>query len=264
MNYDPQLTTSIAVIMAIFATFMWGSWFVSLKYIKEFPLDGFYITLFITSFILVWLVGFTVDGTALISNIRDVYEVDPSRVWVSLACGISYVFGMRISLLVMQTIGLSLTQPISSSINIGIGIAVSTIIGGVPENYSFPHLITAVVFFIGAVFLAMMAARYRVNPKETSGKFAVVNFTMNDMWKAIGLILLASLISPAYTFGLSYGLKSVTQSNGLSVLPYMSLLVTGALIGSLIISGGTLTVRKQWMIVFKAPFSIHKWELFQV
>lgn len=259
MNYAPQLTTSLAVFMAIFATFLWGSWFISLKFIKDYPLDGFYVVLFITSLIFVWSVGFIVDGPALLGNLREVYATDPSRVLVSLACGLGYVFGMRISLYVMQTIGLSLTQPISASINMGIGIAVSTIIGGVPENYSFPRLFAAVAFFISAVFSAMMAARYRVNPQETSGKYADVNFTMKDMRKAIIWILLAAAISPAYTFGLSYGLKSVTQPNGLAVLPYMAMLVTGAFVGSMILSGGILTYKKQWSRVLHAPFSIHRW-----
>jgi hypothetical protein len=88
MNYDPQLTTGLAVFMAIFATFLWGSWFISLKFIKDYPLDGFYITLFITSFILVWAAGFIIDGPALLGNIREVYATDPSRVLVSLACGL--------------------------------------------------------------------------------------------------------------------------------------------------------------------------------
>jgi len=259
MNFNPELTTGASVFMAIFATFLWGSWFVSLKFIKDFPLDGFYVVLFITSFIFVWSVGFIVDGAALLENIREVFETDPSRVLVSLACGVAYVFGMRISLYVMQIIGLSLTQPISSSVTIVIGISVSTIIGGMPENYNITRLATAVVFFIGAVFLAMMAARYRVNPQETSGRIAVVSFTMSDMWKAIGWIMLAALISPAYSFGLSYGLKSITQPNGLAVLPYMAMLVTGAFFGSMILSGGILTYKKQWRTVITAPFSIHRW-----
>jgi hypothetical protein len=259
MNYYPELTTGVAVFMAVFATFLWGSWFVSLKFIKDFPLDGFYVVLFITSFIFVWLVGLIVDGGGLLGNIQEVFKTDPSRVLVSLACGVAYVFGMRISLYVMQTIGLSLTQPISASISIIIGISVSTLIGGIPEHYNIPRLVYAAVMFLGAVVSAMMAARYRVNPQDTSGRIAVVSFTMSDMWKAVGWIGLAAIFSPAYSLGLSYGLKSITQPNGLAVLPYMAMLVTGAFFGSMILSGGILTYRKQWGTVIRAPFTIHRW-----
>jgi hypothetical protein len=39
----------------------------------------------------------------------------------------------------------------------------------------------------------------------------------------------------------------------------MAMLVTGAFVGSMLLSGGILTYKKQWSIVFKAPFSIHRW-----
>ena len=259
MNYYPELTTGTAVFLAVFATFLWGSWFISLKFIGDYPIDGFYITLFITSFILVWCVSFIVDGSALLENLREVFEADPSRVLVSLACGVGYVFGMRISLYVMQTIGLSLTQPISASVTMIIGILVSIFIGGVPEGYSFSVLGIAVLFFMGALVAAMLAARNRVNPEESSRRIAEVRFTMQEMYKAMGWLVIAALFSPSYSLGLSYGLKSVTQPNGLAVLPYMAMLVTGAFVTSMTLSGGILTYKKQWRRVLNAPFSIHKW-----
>jgi len=258
-NFFPQLTTGTAIFLSLLATFMWGSWFVSLKYLKDYPLDGFYIVLFITSFTLVWAVGFILDGPSLLGNVRQVFETDPSRVLVTLGSGVGYVFGMRISLYVMQTIGLSLSQPISASLGVITGNLASILIGGMPEGFSINRLIIACVLFIGAVFSAMIAARFRTNPQENSDNKTSLNFTMQDMWKAIGWILLASAFTPVYIIGLSYGLKSVTQPGGMAVLPYMSMLVTGAFIGSMILSGGILTYKKQWGQVLTAPFSIHKW-----
>lgn len=258
-NYFPQLTVGTAILLSLLATFMWGSWFVSLKFLKDFPLDGFYIILFITSFILVWSVGFILDGSSLLGNVRHVFKTDPSRVLVTIGCGIGYVFGMRISLYVMSTIGLSLSQPISASFGVITGNLASILIGGTPEGYSINRLIIACAFFIGAVISAMLAARFRTNPQEQSSDSRSLNFTMQDMWKATGWILLASAFTPVYIIGLSYGLKSVTQPGGMAVLPYMAMLVTGAFVGSMVLSGAILTYRKQWNQVWKAPFSIKKW-----
>jgi hypothetical protein len=104
----------------------------------------------------------------------------------------------------------------------------------------------------------MQSARLRVSGQEHAEVKSDLQFSMQDMKKSIVLILITTIISPAYTFGLSYSLKSITQPNGLAVLPYMALLSAGAFIGSIMISGGVLTLRKQWGIVFSAPFSIHK------
>ncbi|MEJ2759825.1 MAG: hypothetical protein P8046_15210, partial [Anaerolineales bacterium] len=258
MNFNPELSPGLAVFMVLFAASMWGTWFISLKYLGDYPIDGFYITLFTTSIIFVWSVGFLLDGPALIQNMRDVWAVDPSRLIVTMVCGSLYVIGMRVTLHVFATIGLSLTMPIKSSISILLSTTVAALIGGVPEGYSFGLIFIGALLLVGSVLLSMRSARLRIAGQETAKEKSSLQFTMEDMRKSIILLLITTFISPAYTFGLSYGLKSITQPNGLAVLPYMSLLSTGAFIGSLIASGSLLTLRKQWGRVFSAPFSIHK------
>jgi len=259
MNFDPQLSTGVAVTLSLLAAFMWGSWFVSLKYIGDYPLDGFYITLFTTSLLLVWGVGFLFDGSALIGNLRDVWAVSPDRVWVTVLCGMLYVFGMRLSLWVMKTIGLSLAQPIQSSINILVGTFVAGFVGGVPQNLDISHIVIACLCLVGAVLLSLQAGRLRLRAQQQDALQSTLRFSGDQLWKALGLLLLASLFTPAYTFGLSYGLHSVTQPQGLAVLPFMAMLATGAWISSILTSGTLLTVNRQWGQVFSAPWSIHRW-----
>ena len=52
MNLDPNLSNPIAIAMSLLAAFMWGTWFISLKYLGNYPLEAFYLTLFSTSFVL--------------------------------------------------------------------------------------------------------------------------------------------------------------------------------------------------------------------
>lgn len=258
MNFSPELSPASAVLMVLFAASMWGTWFISLKYLGDYPIDGFYVTLFTTSLVFVWSVGFILDGSALFQNMSDVYAVDSSRIYVTLVCGSLYVIGMRVTLHVFSTIGLSLTMPIKSSISILLSTTVAAVVGGVPEGYSMGFLFVGCFLLIGAVLFSMQSARLRIAGQETAVEKSDLQFTMEDLRKSIILLLLTTAISPAYTFGLSYGLKSITQPSGLAVLPYMALLSTGAFIGSIIASGSMLTYRRQWRLVLTTPMSIHK------
>lgn len=177
---------------------------------------------------------------------------------VPLICGGLYVAGMRISLYIYSTIGLSLTQPIKSSISVLLGTTIAAVVGGVPEGYPIGLIYFASLILIAAIFFTMVAGRIRVQGQETAAIKSTLQFSLRDMWLAIGLAVLTSLFGLAYTFSLSYSLQSITQPNGLAVLPYMSLLSTGAFFGSLLTSGTVLTWRKQWNLIVSAPLSIHK------
>ncbi len=264
MNFSPVLTTTPAIIMSLVAAFMWGTWFISLKYLKGYPLDGFYVTLFTTSLVLVWSVGFILDGPHLLGNMGDVLSSDPSRVWLTLLCGILYVVGMRISLYVYSVIGLSLSQPIQSSVNVLVGTAVAAYVGGVPAGLTLPRIVLSVVFLLVAVFASLLAGRWNSSSQseteeQPSGR---MKYTTKDLWRALGLLFFSSLFVPSYTFGLSYGLRSSTHPEGLAVMPFMVLLATGAFIGSMLTSGTILAVKKQWSIVLHTPFKLAKFGIF--
>jgi glucose uptake protein GlcU len=256
LNLAPDLTTAMAIAISLTAAFMWGSWFIAIKYLDDYPLEAFYVTLFTTSVIFVWAVGFALDGPALLGNMREIWAVDPSRITITLLCGALYVIGLQISVSVSKLIGLSLSQPIQTSMNILIGTLLSAIVGGLPQGFSALKMGLACLFLIGAVVASMLAGKYR--SQAVADKDNKLQYNMQDLWKGLGLLVVASLLMPAYTLGASYGLKSITQSNGLAVLPFMALLATGAFVGSMVSSGLLLTIRKQWPLVLHAGFKLHK------
>jgi hypothetical protein len=264
MNFSPVLTTTPAIIMSLMAAFMWGTWFISLKYLKNYPLDGFYVTLFSTSLLLVWSVGFILDGKYLIGNISSVLASDSLRVWLTLLCGIIYVVGMRISLYVYSVIGLSLSQPIQSSVNVLVGTAVAAYVGGVPSGLTLPRIVLSVIFLLIAVFASLMAGRWNSESNATvqSGPKGRMNYSTKDLWRSLGLLFFCSLFVPSYTFGLSYGLRSTTHPQGLAVMPFMALLASGAFIGCLLTSGIILTTKKQWSVVLHTPLKLAKFGVF--
>ncbi|KAA3646686.1 MAG: hypothetical protein DWQ07_10805 [Chloroflexi bacterium] len=254
MNFDPQLSIGTAVVMAMLAASMWGTWAISLKYLGDHSLDGYFLTIFVTSLVFVWLVAVLLDGSALFTDLRNVWISDPWRILLTLLSGVIYTNGIRLQLRVQRTIGLSLAQPIQSSISILIGVAIAAVVGGVPNDVSLPVIILAVLVLIAAVTMGMLAGIYRSRSTTISDELDV---TMETLRKSLGMILLVTVLIPAYTFALSYGLRSTTQPNGMAVLPFMAMLATGAFLGACMSSGVSLWRRGIFMAATQAPARIH-------
>ncbi len=258
MNFDPQLSTGAAVVMALLAASMWGTWAISLKYLGDYPLDGYFLTIFITSLLLVWGAGVLIDGPALFANLAGIARQDPSRILVTLLCGAIYANGIRLSLIVQDTIGLSLAQPIQSSIIILAGTLISAIVGGVPAGVPLSVILVACGFLMAAVTLGMLAGVYRSRAGSTGG----LQLGMRDLRRSLGYVLLVGLLIPAYTLALSFGLRSTTHPQGLAVLPFMAVLSAGALLGACGSSGFNLLRRGQLQRVRHAGWRLHRWGVF--
>jgi drug/metabolite transporter (DMT)-like permease len=262
MNFDPTIPTGTAIFLGLLAASWWGTWFIALKYLDDYPLDAFYITLFISSMVIVWGAGFILDGSALLQNIQNIWLVDSSRVYVTFICGISYVVGIQISLRVVRVIGLSVTSPIQASINVVTGTFVTALFGGIPENLTVTRIVFAGTFLLAAVLLTMTAGRIRNKAQRDANLDTGLSKDPQVMVRSIFLLLLSSLFIPAYPIAISYGLKSVTQPNGMAVMPFMAILCTGAFVGSILICGSTLTIKKQWHVFLEHGFKKHKLGIF--
>lgn len=258
MNFDPNIPNLIAISMGLIAAALWGSWFIVLKHLDGYPLEAFYLTLFVTSMVIVWGAGLILDGANLWGNITAVWEVDPSRIWITLICGVLYVVGIQLTLYVMQVLGLAITQPIYASINIIGGTALSAIIGGIPLGLTVERIILSVSFLFAAVVLSMIAGRIRNNYQRAAKIVTGLSSDKKAITGAVLLLVVSSLLVPAYTIGLSYGLRSITQPAGLAPMPFMAVLCTGAFLGALLVSGPILTVRKQWSVFLDHGFNTHR------
>jgi len=258
MNFDPTIPTGVAIFMGLLAASWWGTWFIALKYLDDYPIEAFYITLFVASMVIVWGAGFILDGAGLIQNMRTVWAVDPSRVYITFICGLLYVTGIQISLRVVKVIGLSVTSPIQSSINVVSGTLVTTLVGGIPDYLTVPRIVTAAIFLLVAILLTMTAGRIRNKAQLDAKVDTGLSKDPKVLIRSVFLILIGSMFIPAYSFAISYGLKSITQPNGMAVMPFMAVLCSGAFVGSLLICGSILTIKKQWHVFLEHGFKIHK------
>lgn len=262
MNATPELSTSLAIFLTLFAAFLWGTWFISVKYLGDYPMDAYYITLFASALFFVWGVGLIVDGAALFKNMLDLLHAAPMKLWATFACGILYVLGMRLTLHVFAAIGFTLSQPILSSVNVLIGTLASALVGGIPTGFVPELMLVACLLLLAAIITSFFAGRMRTQAQERNQLRSSLRFNMGDMWRSLALLTLASILMPAYTMGLSYGLKSITQPVGLAVLPFMAVLSAGAFTGAMLGSGIIITQRKQWHTILKAPLNILKFGVF--
>lgn len=257
MNILNNLTGFPAILVAMTAAFMWGTWFISLKHLKKYPIEAFYVVMFTFALLLVWGIGFLLEGSELLTNIRLVGEQNPSKVIITLLGGMLYAAGVWVSLKVMDKVGLALSQPLLQSITLIAGVVVTLFVGGRPETLSDIKIIMTVVFLLAAAVFVYLADLKRAKGAEQQDKKAGV-----ALKTVVGLTLLSAVLTVSYDVAMSYGLHTITQPIGLEVLPFMCVLCTGAFVGVMLTCGTVLTKHHQWHCIREAPFSIHKWSLF--
>jgi hypothetical protein len=155
-----------------------------------------------------------------------VWAADHSRITVTLLCGALYVIGLQITVSVSKLIGLY-HLPAYPDLDEHPHRHRALCRGWRHARRASPFQkwLLACLFLIGAVVASMLAGRFRSQALADADN--ELQYSMQDLWKGLGLLLVASLLMPAYTLGASYGLQSITQPNGLAVLPFMALLATG-------------------------------------
>ena len=257
MLFLNELTGFHAVLVALSAAIMWGTWFISLKHLKDYPIEAFYVVMFSFSLIFVWSVSFLLEGTRIFDNIASVFARYPSKIFCTLLGGVLYAAGIWVSLKVMNKVGLALSQPLLQSITLIIGTLFALAIGGRPQSLTDVKIALTVLFLLAAAFFVYIADRKRGAIKTSDAQSIAT-----PLHTVLGLTVLAALLTVSYDAAMSYGLKTITQPAGLEVLPFMCLLCTGAFWGVMFTCGIVLTKRKQWHIIREAPFSIHKWSIF--
>ena len=234
----------------LFNAFLWGSWAVVIKKLGSYPLDAFFLTLYICSFVCVWILALVALGEALFDEMAHVWREKPAVIIVALLAGAAYIVGMRIMLTVYTAVGLSVTAPISTFMSLILGTALAALAGGTPLALSALDLSIACLLFFAA---AMAVVRARISRDRSLFEAAPVELraaagalSRRLLMRNIVLVAFASAIITAYPLGLAFCLRTPSHGFGLTPMPFMALLVTGSLVGATLLSGAILTRRRQW------------------
>lgn len=244
-----NLSHDVSLAFVLFASFLWNTWGISLKYLdRDYPLDAFALDIYIFSCILMWGLGFVLQGPALMTQMVQVWQETPRLIPLILAVGACFGGGVRIGLGIISSVGLMLTVAVRSSIVILLGTVVSIVVGGLPAGASPGLILTAAGFLLLAVLTGVQAGQERA---QNGTQLAVQLERVG--WSVAGRAVASALLVVSYAYGLSVGVRSTSHLQGLDAATYMALLSTGCLLGALVWGGGRLAYFRQWGAWRRAP-----------
>lgn len=221
------MTAQLAIVGIIFVTFLWGSWFQTVKHLGSFPVHAFISVMYGISVIIVWvaigLLGKQMIPLGVFSEIKS----SPGLTLAILGCGIVFGIAMQMHLTVVKRIGLILSTSVSATCAILGGTIISVLFAGVPEGVSVVSLFVASVLLILATITCQYAGICRDREKQKVDEKQQSRTQDILLLAFINLILMSS-----YPLANSIGLRSALNPDGFSSLTCMGVLVIGAFAGS--------------------------------
>ena len=259
------MTQEIAILGSLFNAFLWGSWAVMLKKLDGYPLDAFFLGLYIFSFVCVWMIALVALGEELFKEMAQTWCERPAVIIAALIAGGTFVIGVRITLTVFTSVGLSVTAPVQTFMSLILGTSLAALVGGTPAALSPIDLMLACLLLFAAamatVWARILRDRSLFETAATQLRDVAGAASRRMIAKNIILVAPASAIITAYPLGLAYSLRTPGNDDGLTPLPCMIVFVTGSLIGALLTSGAVLTRRRQWSLFFRAGWRMHRYSL---
>lgn len=221
------MTAQLAIAGIIFVTFLWGSWFQTVKHLGSFPVHAFISVMYGISVIIVWaaigLLGKQMIPLGVFSEISG----RPGLTSAILGCGIVFGIAMQLHLTVVKRIGLILSTSVSATCAILGGTMISVLFAGISEGVSVISLFAASVLLILATITCQYAGVCRDREKQRADEKQRSRGQDILLLAFINLILMSS-----YPLANSIGLRSALNPDGFSSLTCMGILVIGAFAGS--------------------------------
>lgn len=221
------MTAQLAIAGIIFVTFLWGSWFQTVKHLGNFPVHAFISVMYGISVIIVWAAIGLLGKQMIPSGIFSEISSSPGLTLAILGCGIVFGIAMQMHLTVVKRIGLILSTSVSATCAILGGTIISVLFAGIPEGVSVVSLFVASVLLILATITCQYAGICRDREKKKVDEKKQSRGQDILLLAFINLILMSS-----YPLANSIGLRSALNPDGFSSLTCMGILVIGAFAGS--------------------------------
>lgn len=227
------LTTQVAIAGIIFVTFLWGSWFQTVKHLGNFPVHAFISIMYGISVIIVWAAIGLLGKQMIPSGIFAEIKSSPGLTLAILGCGIVFGIAMQMHLTVVKRIGLILSTSVSATCAILGGTIISVLFAGIPEGVSVASLFAASVLLILATITCQYAGVCRDREKQKADEQQKSDEKQQSRTQDILLLAFINLIlMSSYPLANSIGLRSALNPDGFSSLTCMGILVIGAFAGS--------------------------------
>ena len=212
------MTQEVAILGGLFNAFLWGSWAVVVKKLGNYPLDAFFLGLYIVSFAFVWILALVALGEELFREIAQVWRERPAVIIIALIAGGAFVIGVRITLTVFTSVGLSVTAPIQTFMSLILGTSLAALVGGTPVALASLDLMVACLLLFAAAMATVWARIVRdrslFEAAASQLRDAVGETSKRLIAKNVVFVGLASAIITAYPLGLSYSLRAPGHDYG--------------------------------------------------
>lgn len=234
-----------AIGLVLFVTFLWGSWFQTVKHTGGYPIVGFIAWLYAFSLVIVWGSALFLGPVMVPEGILAELSANVPLAALVLVCGMVFAVAMQLHLTIVGRIGLILSTSVSATCCILCGTLVSAFFGGIPKGASFAAILAASVLLVLATVVCQLAG---VRRDKDAGKGAAKENTGGRTRDIFSLIFINAVLMSFYPLATSLGLRSPLRSDGFSSLTCMAVLALGALIGSAAFTGIYLTKTRQWHV----------------
>ena len=234
-----NLSQNSAVVVVLFVTFLWGSWFQVVKHTGKYPIAAFINWMYVFSVVIVWGSILLLQEKMVPVGITGEIFNNKTLSFVLLICGFIFALGIQVHLSIVGRMGLVLSTSISATCSILCGTVLSSIFGGIPEGVSFASVFLAAVVLVAAAIMCQYAGAIR----DKNEKAEIRKTRLKDI---ILLIFCNTVLLSSYPFAASIGISSPLNPDRMSSLTCMGILSMGAFFGSNVFTVVTLTVKKQW------------------
>lgn len=221
------MTAQFAIVGIIFVTFLWGSWFQTVKHLGSFPVHAFISVMHAISVIIVWVAIALLAKQMVPLGVFAEIQSRPELALAILGCGVIHGIAMQLNLTVVKRIGLILSTSVSATCAILGGTIVSVLFAGLPQGVSVVSLFIASILLILATITCQYAGICRDKEKQK-----VDEKQQSRMQDILLLAFINFVMLSFYPLANSIGLRSDLNPDGFSALTCMGILVIGAFVGS--------------------------------
>lgn len=235
------MSYTLAIVLVFTATFLWSAWLQARKFTGDFPLEPFMVWLYFSSVIIVWLV-IGIVGIIKPMSIWEHISQNIGRAAIVSLCGAGMAIGMYLQMAVIDKVGLILSNSVSATLGVILGVAITVGFGGLPEHITVGKIILCALTLICATFLCQISGRLR--DKDLARKSKRPEKTQDT--KAALLLILSSFLVACYPLGMTLGVKTAYTTNGFTSLECVGLLSFGSFIGIFVFCAIPMTHKHIW------------------
>lgn len=245
------LSSTQALLLLLFTTIIWGSWYQCIKRLNGWPVAAFMLWMYTFSVGIVWGIILVIKPFFISESLLEIMQRRPKDCLFALCCGMFFCAGVQINMIVIKNVGLILSTSISATCSVLVGTFTSCLFGGIREGQSVAKIAIASVILIAAAIICQLASKMRdmdngKNAKDESYKQEMKHRMKNTLFLLFGALFL----NPAYSIAQSVTVQTDLNPDGIPALLCVGLLSIGSFLGTWVISGIWLTRKKQWRTCF--------------